>query len=100
MLLCSLLNWYSKNYYFCENYKFNIMAILVIDSKDSSLLNIILELVKKFKGVKAKYIDTDDSIEELDDKAFLNEMLEASKSGQLSNDDAVAFLNELETATR
>ena len=68
------------------------MAILVIDSKDSSLLNIIMELVKKFKGVKTEYIDTNDSIEELDDKAFLNEMLAASKGGLLSKDEASAFL--------
>ena len=76
------------------------MAILLIDSKDSSLLNIIMELVKKFKGVKTEYIDTNDSIEELDDKAFLNEMLEASKSGLLSKDEASAFLYELETTSK
>ena len=76
------------------------MAILVIDSKDSSLLNIILELVKKFKGVKAEFIDTNDSIEELDDKAFINEMVEASKSGILMEDEATAFLNELKKAAK
>jgi hypothetical protein len=76
------------------------MAILLIDSKDSSLFNIIMELVKKFKGVKTEYIDTNDSIEELDDKAFLNEMLEASKSGLLSKDEASAFLYELETTSK
>jgi len=76
------------------------MAILVIDSKDSSLLNIILELVKKFKGVKAEFIDTNDSIEELDNKAFMNEMIEASKSGILKEDEATAFLNELKKAAK
>lgn len=76
------------------------MAILVIDSKDSSLLNIILELVKKFKGVKAEFIDTNDSIEELDDKAFMNEMIEASKSGILLEDEKTAFLNDLKKAAK
>jgi len=76
------------------------MAILVIDSKDSSLLNIILELVKKFKGVKAQFIDTNDSIEELDDKAFMSEMVEASKSGLLLDEEASAFINELKTASK
>jgi len=76
------------------------MAILVIDSKDSSLLNIILELVKKFKGVKAQFIDTNDSIEELDDKVFMNEMVEASKSGLLLDEEASAFVNELKTASK
>ena len=76
------------------------MAILVIDSKDSSLLNIILELVKKFKGVKAQFIDTNDSIEELDDKAFMSEMVEASKSGLLLDEEASAFINELKTVSK
>jgi hypothetical protein len=75
------------------------MAILLIESKDTAFLNLLVELIKKVKGVKAQYIDGDENLEELDDKAFLEEMLSSSKSGILSGNETNRFLDELnETA--
>ena len=75
------------------------MAILLIDSKDNAFLNLLVELVKKVKGSKGQYIDVDENLEELDDKAFLEEMISSSKSGILSNKETDRFLDELkETA--
>ena len=71
------------------------MAILLIDSKDNAFLNLLVELVKKVKGAKVQYIDGDENLEELDDKAFLEEMISSSKSGVLSSKETDRFLDEL-----
>ena len=71
------------------------MAILIVDSSDSGFLNIILNLVNRFKGAKAELIDTNKSIEIVDDAEFLKEMIEASKDGVVSEDEKQAFLKEL-----
>ena len=76
------------------------MAILLIDSKDNAFLNLLVELVKKVKGAKAQYIDGDENLEDLDDKAFLEEMLSSSKSGILSNKETDRFLDELKEAAQ
>ncbi|RLD66271.1 MAG: hypothetical protein DRI84_05095 [Bacteroidetes bacterium] len=76
------------------------MAILLIDSKDNAFLNLLVELVKNVKGVKARYIDGDENLEELDDKAFLEEMISSSKSGILSSNETDSFLDELKEAAQ
>ncbi len=76
------------------------MAILLIDSKDNAFLNLLVELVKKVKGAKAQYIDGDENLEELDDKAFLEEMISSSKSGILSSMETDRFLDELKDAAQ
>jgi len=74
------------------------MAILLIDSKDNVFLNLIMELVKKFKGAEAELIDTDDSIVDIDETSFLQDMVNSSKSGLLSKEETDDFMNELNEA--
>ncbi len=76
------------------------MAILIIDSKDNAFLNLLVELVKKVKGAKAQYIDNKEDLEDIDDKAFLEEMISSSKSGVLSDKETKDFLNELKDAAQ
>ncbi|RUA24332.1 MAG: hypothetical protein DSY76_08065 [Bacteroidetes bacterium] len=76
------------------------MAILLIDSKDNAFLNLLVELVKKVKGAKAQYIDDDENLEELDDKAFLEEMISSSKSGVLSSKETEHFIDKLKKAAQ
>ena len=70
------------------------MSLLVIDSKNSKFLNIILELVKNV-GVKAELIETDKSIEEYEDEFLAEEIMEGGKDGFLSEQETTEFLNEL-----
>jgi hypothetical protein len=75
------------------------MAILLIDSDDNGFLNLLVELIKKVKGAKVRYLDSNEKPEDIDDKAFLEEMINSSKSGILSREETDNFLNELkETA--
>ena len=76
------------------------MAILLIDSKDTAFLNLLVELIKKVKGAKVKYIDDDENLVELDDNAFLEEMVISSKSGVLTNKETNHFLEKLKEASK
>jgi len=71
------------------------MALLVIDSKDNGFLKIILDLVKRFKGAEARLIDTDKSIDEVDDEFLVKEIQKGVESGFLSDKEAKEFLKEL-----
>ena len=71
------------------------MALLVIDSKDNGFLKIILDLVKRFKGAEARLIDTDKSIDEVDDEFLVKEIQKGAESGFLSDEEAKEFLKEL-----
>ncbi|MBN2669844.1 MAG: hypothetical protein JXR60_11535 [Bacteroidales bacterium] len=71
------------------------MAILIIDSKDNLFLKSILTLVQKFKEAKAELIETNKSIEVVDDDEFLKEMIDASEGGVLDSDETSDFMKEL-----
>jgi hypothetical protein len=71
------------------------MALLVIDSKDNGFLKVLLDLVKKFKGAKAHLIDTDKSIEELEDAFLAGEIGKGVDSGFLTKEETNDFLDEL-----
>ncbi len=63
------------------------MAVLMIDSDDSIFLNLIFEQVRKYKGVKVKYIDKEylfnkdiDTLNEVEAKYVVDTLLEEAEN--------------------
>ena len=63
------------------------MAVLMIDSDDSIFLNLIFEQVRKYKGVKVKYIDNEylfnkdiDTLNEVEAKYVVDTLLEEAEN--------------------